>query len=223
MRSWMKEVVIEKKPCSLGCGDCSHLKSLLENICGMETSYSKDHQQKNSGNDTEKVQSKKRSSTSKDSGPSKVKQQRRSSKERKSRSRSRKSRHCSKQKIKVDRSRERSSDSDIWLSYRARVRHGRKPEIHKSIDLEDPLPNFLSIFRLLITLEQHISKYSNDIRRLFSLSLSYERQKTGSSNELLTMNNINILVQLKHHLKDQIVEGHLPANVRRRTYFRQRF
>lgn len=43
MRSWMNEVIIEdkeqvaeKKPCALGCGDCSDLKKMLETMCGMK-------------------------------------------------------------------------------------------------------------------------------------------------------------------------------------------
>lgn len=42
LKSWMKEVVVEekevadKKPCALGCGDCSDLKAMLESMCGMK-------------------------------------------------------------------------------------------------------------------------------------------------------------------------------------------
>lgn len=78
---------------------------------------------------------------------------------------------------------------------------------------EDPPPTFLSICRFLITLEEHISKYSQDINRLFTSSLSLERDKPGSSNELLTTDNLKLLEQLKHHLKDQIVEGFLPLRM----------
>lgn len=83
----------------------------------------------------------------------------------------------------------------------------------RAVIQDDPPPTFLSICRLLVTLEQHISKFSVEIMRLFSLSLSLERQEVGSSNELLTMDNLNFLAQLKHYLKDQIVEGELPQQM----------
>jgi hypothetical protein len=68
----------------------------------------------------------------------------------------------------------------------------------------------MSICRLLITLEQFISKYSTEIHRLFTSSLAQERKKIGSSNDLLTVDNLNFLALLKHHLKDRIVQGELP-------------
>lgn len=78
---------------------------------------------------------------------------------------------------------------------------------------QNPATTFLSICRYLVTLEQHISKYSTDIKGLFMSSLELERQKTGSSNKLLTTNNLKILGDLKHHLKDQIVLGLLPMKM----------
>ena len=80
---------------------------------------------------------------------------------------------------------------------------------------DDPPPSFLSICRYLVTLEQHISKYSNDISRLFSLSLEFERKEAGSSNELLTADNMKFLAELQIQIKEQIVLGILPQQMHR--------
>lgn len=50
LRSWMESVVIsdetEKKPCALGCGDCSDLKQLLESVCGIKSQVKKRKEEK---------------------------------------------------------------------------------------------------------------------------------------------------------------------------------
>ena len=84
-RSWMKEVIMEEdKHCSLGCGDCSDLKAMVDNMCGVKKESNAEKLVKMSRN-------LKRPSESKSSGPSKLKRHRsKSPKARKHRSRSRK-------------------------------------------------------------------------------------------------------------------------------------
>lgn len=72
---------------------------------------------------------------------------------------------------------------------------------------------FLSVCRFLVTLEQHISKFSTEINSLFSSSLNLERQETGASNQLLTNNTLKFMAKIKRHLKDQIVLGMLPMKM----------
>lgn len=85
-RNWMKEVVVQEekheKPCTLGCGsDCSDLKAMVDNMCGLKKEPNTEQMPRNL----------KRASTSKSSGSSKLKHRRsRSPKARESRSRSRK-------------------------------------------------------------------------------------------------------------------------------------
>lgn len=96
-RSWMKEVVIEEqksKPCALGCGDCSDLKTMLERMCGMTKTAKID--QHSTAKNVIKVESRtgnlKRMTASDANGSSKEKRRRhRSPEQRKSRSRNRKS------------------------------------------------------------------------------------------------------------------------------------
>lgn len=69
------------------------------------------------------------------------------------------------------------------------------------------------ICRYLITLESHISEYSNEIKSFFNLSLNKEREVFGSSNQLLTEEIIKKLMKLKEYLKDQIVLGLIPQKM----------
>lgn len=78
---------------------------------------------------------------------------------------------------------------------------------------DDPEPSFMSVCRYLITLEEHVAKYSNEIRALFNLSLKMEREKIGSSNQLLTKENFEKLAELKYYLNDQIVLGLVPETM----------
>jgi hypothetical protein len=103
MRGWMKDVVIEekegaeeKKPCALGCGDCSDLKIMLEKMCGMKPSGKSTNIPSTSfANVVRKEKDRsglKRSARPEKDGSSKAKKRRdRSPKARRSRSRSRKS------------------------------------------------------------------------------------------------------------------------------------
>lgn len=84
----------------------------------------------------------------------------------------------------------------------------QKPERDSSTSI-----TFLSVCRYLVTLETHISKFSNEINGLFTSSLNLERQETGSSNQLLSSKTLSLLANLKHHLKDQIVLGIIPIKM----------
>lgn len=98
-----------------------------------------------------------------------------------------------------------SHDSQAYGS-----RHSDKPKIKRMRISDDPEPSFISICRFLITLEEYITAYSNEIRIWFNLSLKMEREKIGSSNQLLTKEVFKKFVDLKFNLKDQIVLGLLP-------------
>lgn len=219
MRSWMQEVVVEEDKNTCQLGDCSQLKSMLDNLCKMNL--------KPKNSEVEKPKNLKRFLSSEKSQSSMTKRRRlRSPTERRSRSRSRKSSkwvwkrsfsrifeefsafHRRRYRGSSKNRRDESSDS----SSHASPRRVRGPQ-NRNDACDDPPPSFLSICRLLVTLEQFISKYSNDISRLFSLSLSLERESIGSSNSLLTLDNLKLLDQIKNHMKDQIIHGHMPVKM----------